>query len=69
MSKLAGKDFAYDRVMSKPSSTTTEPRWKSSPHQSKTFKVEISFAAKISMQAIAHALRNQESQDSQETPQ
>ena len=55
--------------MSKPSSTTTEPRWKSSPHQSKTFKVEINFAAKISMQAIAHALRNQESQDSQETPQ
>ncbi|XP_030458575.1 protein argonaute 4-like [Syzygium oleosum] len=36
------------------------------PYQSKTFKVEISFAAKIPMQAIAHALRGQESENSQE---
>ncbi|XP_010653696.1 protein argonaute 4A [Vitis vinifera] len=34
--------------------------------QSKTFKVEISFAAKIPMQAIASALRGQESENSQE---
>ncbi|GFP97604.1 protein argonaute 4 [Phtheirospermum japonicum] len=36
------------------------------PYQSKTFKVEISFAAKIPMQAIANALRGQESEMSQE---
>ncbi|KAM7522670.1 hypothetical protein LguiA_012572 [Lonicera macranthoides] len=36
------------------------------PFQSKTFKVEISFAAKIPMQAIAQALRGQESENSQE---
>jgi eukaryotic translation initiation factor 2C len=36
------------------------------PYQSKTFKVEISFAAKIPMQAIAQALRGQESENSQE---
>ncbi|KAF3622829.1 hypothetical protein FXO38_31083 [Capsicum annuum] len=36
------------------------------PYQSKTFKVEISFAAKIPMQAIANALRGQESENSQE---
>lgn len=35
-------------------------------YQSKTFKVEISFAAKIPMQAIALALRGQESENSQE---
>lgn len=35
-------------------------------YQSKTFKVEISFAAKIPMQAIANALRGQESENSQE---
>ncbi|POO01470.1 Exonuclease/helicase-like [Trema orientale] len=35
-------------------------------YQSKTFKVEISFAAKIPMQAIASALRGQESENSQE---
>ncbi|CAL5435295.1 unnamed protein product [Camellia sinensis] len=34
--------------------------------QSKTFKVEISFAAKIPVQAIASALRGQESENSQE---
>ncbi|KAJ0100396.1 hypothetical protein Patl1_21014 [Pistacia atlantica] len=34
--------------------------------QSKTFKVEISFAAKIPMTAIAAALRGQESENSQE---
>uniref|UniRef100_A0A5B7CCF5 Argonaute 4 n=1 Tax=Davidia involucrata TaxID=16924 RepID=A0A5B7CCF5_DAVIN len=34
--------------------------------QSKTFKVEISFAAKIPIQAIASALRGQESENSQE---
>ncbi|KAG6769014.1 hypothetical protein POTOM_024629 [Populus tomentosa] len=34
--------------------------------QSKTFKVEMSFAAKIPMQAIAAALRGQESENSQE---
>ncbi|OIT08622.1 PREDICTED: protein argonaute 4-like [Nicotiana attenuata] len=36
------------------------------PYQSKSFKVEISFAAKIPMQAIANALRGQESENSQE---
>jgi eukaryotic translation initiation factor 2C len=36
------------------------------PYHSKTFKVEISFAAKIPMQAIANALRGQESENSQE---
>nr|ACZ04920.1 argonaute 4-like protein [Pelargonium x hortorum] len=36
------------------------------PFHSKTFKVEISFAAKIPMQAIANALRGQESENSQE---
>ncbi|KAK6164049.1 hypothetical protein DH2020_000913 [Rehmannia glutinosa] len=36
------------------------------PYQSKTFKVEISYAAKIPMQAIANALRGQESENSQE---
>jgi eukaryotic translation initiation factor 2C len=36
------------------------------PYQSKTFKVEISFAAKIPMQSIALALRGQESENSQE---
>ncbi|KAI7983451.1 Protein argonaute 4 [Camellia lanceoleosa] len=36
------------------------------PYQSKTFKVEISFAAKIPMQAIANALRGHESENSQE---
>ncbi|PHT92476.1 hypothetical protein T459_00358 [Capsicum annuum] len=36
------------------------------PYQSKTFKVKISFAAKIPMQAITNALRGQESENSQE---
>ncbi|KAK9282596.1 hypothetical protein L1049_010813 [Liquidambar formosana] len=36
------------------------------PYQSKTFKVEISFAAKIPMQSIANALRGQESEHFQE---
>ncbi|GAV84720.1 PAZ domain-containing protein/Piwi domain-containing protein/DUF1785 domain-containing protein [Cephalotus follicularis] len=36
------------------------------PYHSKTFKVEISFAAKIPIQAIANALRGQESENSQE---
>uniref|UniRef100_A0A2P2LXI0 Argonaute 4 family protein n=1 Tax=Rhizophora mucronata TaxID=61149 RepID=A0A2P2LXI0_RHIMU len=36
------------------------------PYQTKAFKVEISFAAKIPMQAIANALRGQESENSQE---
>ncbi|KAL8145998.1 hypothetical protein AgCh_003945 [Apium graveolens] len=36
------------------------------PYQSKTYKVEISYAAKISMQSIAQALRGQESENSQE---
>ncbi|KAG7947378.1 hypothetical protein I3843_14G091600 [Carya illinoinensis] len=36
------------------------------PYQSKTFQVEISFASKIPMQAIANALRGQESENSQE---
>ncbi|XVE79725.1 hypothetical protein DITRI_Ditri14bG0080200 [Diplodiscus trichospermus] len=35
-------------------------------YQSKTFRVEISFAAKIPMQAIQNALRGQESENSQE---
>ncbi|KAE9463316.1 hypothetical protein C3L33_04782, partial [Rhododendron williamsianum] len=36
------------------------------PYNSKTFKVEISFAAKIPMQSIANALWGQESENSQE---
>ncbi|KAL4281556.1 hypothetical protein GQ457_03G044040 [Hibiscus cannabinus] len=36
------------------------------PYHSKTFKVEISFAAKIPMKAIQSALRGQESENSQE---
>ncbi|XP_057953427.1 protein argonaute 4-like [Malania oleifera] len=36
------------------------------PYQSKTFRVEISFAAKIPMQAIGNALRGQDSENSQE---
>ncbi|XP_073040534.1 protein argonaute 4-like [Primulina eburnea] len=36
------------------------------PYHSKTMKVEISFAAKIPIQAIANALRGQESENSQE---
>ncbi|KAK9022308.1 hypothetical protein V6N11_002584 [Hibiscus sabdariffa] len=36
------------------------------PYHSKTFKVELSFAAKIPMQAIQSALRGQESENSQE---
>lgn len=36
------------------------------PYHSKTYKVEISFAAKIPMQSIASALRGQESENSQE---
>lgn len=36
------------------------------PYHSKTFRVEISYAAKIPMQAIASALRGQESENSQE---
>ncbi|KAL3653292.1 Protein argonaute-4 [Castilleja foliolosa] len=36
------------------------------PYHSKTFKVELSFAAKIPMQAIANALRGQESENSME---
>lgn len=35
------------------------------PFHSKTYKVEISYAAKIPMQAIASALRGQESENSQ----
>ena len=36
------------------------------PYRSKSYKVEISFAAKIPMQAIASALRGQESENFQE---
>eukprot|EP00262_Sarcandra_glabra_P005111 TRINITY_DN16421_c0_g1_i1.p1 TRINITY_DN16421_c0_g1~~TRINITY_DN16421_c0_g1_i1.p1 ORF type:complete len:914 (+),score=151.93 TRINITY_DN16421_c0_g1_i1:78-2819(+) len=36
------------------------------PYQSKTFKVEISFAARIPMQAIANALRGHDTENSQE---
>ncbi|KAL6009687.1 hypothetical protein ACLOJK_000116 [Asimina triloba] len=36
------------------------------PYQSKTFKVEIRFAARIPMKAIANALRGQDSESSQE---
>ncbi|GAB4859272.1 Protein argonaute-4 [Ancistrocladus abbreviatus] len=36
------------------------------PYHSKTFKVELSFAAKIPMQAIASAIKGQESENSQE---
>ncbi|XP_077241476.1 protein argonaute 4B-like [Tasmannia lanceolata] len=36
------------------------------PYQSKTFKVEISYAAKIPMQSIANALRGNDTENSQE---
>ncbi|KAK9677936.1 hypothetical protein RND81_11G176900 [Saponaria officinalis] len=36
------------------------------PYQSKTFKVEFSFAAKIPMQAIANVIRGQENENSME---
>ncbi|CAL0315822.1 unnamed protein product [Lupinus luteus] len=36
------------------------------PYRAKTFKVELSFASKIPMQAIANALRGQESENFQE---
>ena len=36
------------------------------PYQSKTYKVEITYAAKIPMQAIGNALRGQETESSQE---
>ena len=36
------------------------------PYQSKTFKVELSFAAKIPMQAIANVIRGQENENSME---
>ncbi|OIW13413.1 hypothetical protein TanjilG_19765 [Lupinus angustifolius] len=36
------------------------------PYRAKTFKVELSYAAKIPMQAIANALRGQESENFQE---
>ncbi|KAJ8421144.1 hypothetical protein Cgig2_007605 [Carnegiea gigantea] len=36
------------------------------PYQSKTFKVELSFAAKIPMRAITNVLRGQENENSQE---
>ncbi|KAE9445432.1 hypothetical protein C3L33_22670, partial [Rhododendron williamsianum] len=43
-----------------------DPKRQRRPYNSKTFKVEISFAAKIPMQSIANALRGQESENSQE---
>uniref|UniRef100_A0A1D1YYN5 Protein argonaute 4A n=1 Tax=Anthurium amnicola TaxID=1678845 RepID=A0A1D1YYN5_9ARAE len=36
------------------------------PYQSKTFKVELSFAAKVPMQSIANALRGHDTENSQE---
>jgi len=36
------------------------------PNRAKTFKVEISFASKIPLQAIANALRGQDSDNYQE---
>ncbi|CAN4099094.1 unnamed protein product [Withania somnifera] len=48
------------------SPTETDRKRLRRPYQSKTYKVEISFAAKIPMQAIANALRGQESENSQE---
>lgn len=36
------------------------------PYQSKTFKVELSFAAKIPMQAITNVIRGQENENSME---
>ncbi|XP_068658770.1 protein argonaute 4B-like [Aristolochia californica] len=44
----------------------TEKKRRRRPYQSKTFKVEISFAAKIPLQAIGNALRGNESENSQE---
>ncbi|KAI7754377.1 hypothetical protein M8C21_025609, partial [Ambrosia artemisiifolia] len=48
-----------------PDNDTDKKRMRRS-YQSKTFKVELSFAAKIPMQSIAQALRGQESENSQE---
>lgn len=36
------------------------------PNRSKNFRVEISYAAKIPLQALANAMRGQESENSQE---
>lgn len=36
------------------------------PNRSKSFRVEISYAAKIPLQALANAMRGQESEQSQE---
>ena len=36
------------------------------PNRSKSFRVEISYAAKIPLQALANAMRGQESENSQE---
>lgn len=36
------------------------------PYRAKTFKVEISYAAKIPLQAISNALKGQESENFQE---
>ncbi|KAF7153629.1 hypothetical protein RHSIM_Rhsim01G0196200 [Rhododendron simsii] len=49
-----------------PGSPNDDRKRQRRPYNSKTFKVEISFAAKIPMQSIANALRGQESENSQE---
>ncbi|KAK4375690.1 hypothetical protein RND71_006367 [Anisodus tanguticus] len=65
--ELAGKDFAYDGEKSLNGSPNEIDRKRlRRPYHSKTYKVEISFSAKIPMQAIANALRGQESENSQE---
>ncbi|KAG5566392.1 hypothetical protein RHGRI_002093 [Rhododendron griersonianum] len=49
-----------------PGSPNNDRKRQRRPYNSKTFKVEIGFAAKIPMQSIANALRCQESENSQE---
>ncbi|XAR56686.1 hypothetical protein NMG60_11037260 [Bertholletia excelsa] len=61
------EDISSNRSNGKPGSPNESDRKRlRRPYQSKTFTVEISFAAKIPMQAIANALRGQESENSQE---
>ncbi|KAG9458483.1 hypothetical protein H6P81_002991 [Aristolochia fimbriata] len=62
------EDISSNRVPGNGSPGNGETRKKMlrRPYQSKTFKVEISFAAKIPMQAIGNALRGHESENSQE---
>ncbi|WOH13627.1 hypothetical protein DCAR_0833143 [Daucus carota subsp. sativus] len=75
--EVEGKDFAYDgekslfTVGALPKNkleftVVLKDNSSNRNNQSKSYKVEISFAAKIPMQAIAQALRGQDSKNSQE---